>query len=773
MNKSSLIVKLLCISLFFAAVNAFANNLNIYGQAGIHKTQSAKTLGHGRFGLGFFVEGAGLNNIIQNERFSYTCSENSEGCSFGMSNYVGGNVYPFLSLGLSDYFDFGISLPIYGDYLRVDYPDDDNLSAGGWGDLLISSKVRVPFEDDFPLNLALVLGFSIATGKQDLREVRGYGPWVRSPAYLNVNSDYPLLQGENTSPYTNLNSAGKVGLAVTFDFEKMRNKIPLQFHLNWGYRMMLGESGNDYPGVQNMAVALELTPAEFITLFTEFYADIPSKSPKLSEEFSFADLSTATAGISFHLSKKVDIQLGAQFLLGDDSKYVNNLAINLADSKYATYNARLIPNIMAFGGLTVQLFVIEEEWEEEYRNPDTDGDGICDPWVRETGRQQEFSRVCTGLDLCPYEEGSLENRGCPQEEAVEAAPPTVVFSVNPETVAEGQYVTLKWITTNATDVSIEGIGSVSLPQGSKRVRPTETTTYTITVTGPGGTRTESVEVTVEAAAGPSVIFNSSQESIQPGQTVTLSWIVTDATEVSIEGVGIVPPGVVLPKDSKKVKPTETTTYTITAKGLGGITTETLEVVVETPPVPTIIFTASAETIQKGQNVTLNWVVNNATEVSIEGIGKVPAQFSRKLKPTETTTYTLTATGPGGTQMAMVDVEVEEIAKKVNLKGVNFLSGKAELTLDARRVLDDVAEQLLASPEVKIEIHGHTDNQGTAKANQDLSERRAKAVVSYLARKGVGANRMRAVGLGQDVPIADNKTADGRELNRRIEMIRMD
>jgi outer membrane protein OmpA-like peptidoglycan-associated protein len=148
--------------------------------------------------------------------------------------------------------------------------------------------------------------------------------------------------------------------------------------------------------------------------------------------------------------------------------------------------------------------------------------------------------------------------------------------------------------------------------------------------------------------------------------------------------------------------------------------------------------------------------------------------TRKVKPTETTTYTLKATGKGGTQIETAEVAISQpIEAKVNLKGVNFLSGKAELTLNAKQVLDGIAEQLLAAPNVSIEIHGHTDNVGKQKANQELSERRARAVVGYLATKGVKMTRMKAVGFGQDAPVADNNTAAGREQNRRIEMIRVD
>jgi outer membrane protein OmpA-like peptidoglycan-associated protein len=763
MSKPNLIRKFFCLWLFLVAANAFADNLNIYGQSGFHKTQSAKTLGHGRFGLGFFLEGSGIGNIIRYERFcQQNDSPNTEPECFFISNYTGGNAYPFLSFGLSDYFDFGISIPLYGEYLRIKNDEQkfstDNLSAGGWGDLLISSKTRVPFDEKVPLDLALILAFYIATGRQDLGETNNYGPWVRDPAFLHSKENQPLVPGKAASSYTNTNHRGKVGVAATFDFGKMKHSAPLLAHLNWGYRWNLGEGGNNYPSVQNLAAALELTPVEFLTLSGEFYTDI-------SKNFGFMDLSTATFGMSFHLSKAVDIQLGAQFLLG--GKYIDSLTINAGEGTRAFYSGRPVPRTLAFGGLTFKLSVLkeEEEWEEEYRNPDTDGDGVCDPWVRETGRQREFANVCGGIDLCPYEEGPVKNKGCPYEEVAEAAP-TVVFSVNPEVVAEGQSATLKWITTNADGASIEGIGAVSL-QGSRRVNPKETTTYTITATGAGGTRTESVEVIVEAASGPSIVFSASHESIQPGQSATLNWMVSDADEVSIEGIGSVPD-----KGSRRVKPTETTSYVIVATGKGGTRREMVEIVVESA-LPGIIFTASAESVQKGQSVTLNWTVTNASEVNLEGIGPVQAQGSRRVKMSASRTFILTATGPGGTQTATVDVEAEEIARQVNLKGVNFLSGKAELTLDARRVLDDVAEQLLASPEVKIEIHGHTDSQGNAKSNQDLSERRAKAVVSYLASKGVKANRMRSAGFGSDVPIADNKTSEGRELNRRIEMIRVD
>jgi outer membrane protein OmpA-like peptidoglycan-associated protein len=117
------------------------------------------------------------------------------------------------------------------------------------------------------------------------------------------------------------------------------------------------------------------------------------------------------------------------------------------------------------------------------------------------------------------------------------------------------------------------------------------------------------------------------------------------------------------------------------------------------------------------------------------------------------------------------VEVKKIEKKVTLRGVNFKTGSADLTFESHQILNGVVEQLLAYPEVEIEIRGHTDNVGSNRSNQRLSERRAQSVVDYLGGKGVARNRMKATGYGENQPVAPNKTADGRRQNRRIEMYR--
>jgi outer membrane protein OmpA-like peptidoglycan-associated protein len=107
------------------------------------------------------------------------------------------------------------------------------------------------------------------------------------------------------------------------------------------------------------------------------------------------------------------------------------------------------------------------------------------------------------------------------------------------------------------------------------------------------------------------------------------------------------------------------------------------------------------------------------------------------------------------------------------KGVNFISGKAALTLDAQRILMEIAETMQAHSEISFKVVGHTDNVGSRDAIQELSENRAKSVVDFLVSRGISASRLEYEGRGSDQPIASNNTASGREKNRRIEFQRTD
>jgi outer membrane protein OmpA-like peptidoglycan-associated protein len=116
----------------------------------------------------------------------------------------------------------------------------------------------------------------------------------------------------------------------------------------------------------------------------------------------------------------------------------------------------------------------------------------------------------------------------------------------------------------------------------------------------------------------------------------------------------------------------------------------------------------------------------------------------------------------------VKEEVKQLFSKA-LTGIQFETGKDIIKKNSFPILDQVVKVMMENPEYKLDIFGHTDNQGDSNKNLDLSERRAKAVEKYLIEKGVPQSRIVAVkGFGSTMPVADNSTAEGRAKNRRVE-----
>jgi len=110
----------------------------------------------------------------------------------------------------------------------------------------------------------------------------------------------------------------------------------------------------------------------------------------------------------------------------------------------------------------------------------------------------------------------------------------------------------------------------------------------------------------------------------------------------------------------------------------------------------------------------------------------------------------------------------KVGKKVVLNNILFETGKSILTTSSYTELDRLVGILQDSPLMKIEISGHTDNTGSLDLNNRLSQNRAQAVVEYLVQKGIDRARLEYRGYGPSEPIADNATAEGRKMNRRVE-----
>ena len=225
-------------------------------------------------------------------------------------------------------------------------------------------------------------------------------------------------------------------------------------------------------------------------------------------------------------------------------------------------------------------------------------------------------------------------------------PPTVDFSAEPEMIDAGSSSTLSWSSENADACTIlPGIGTVDTT-GSITVSPAATTAYTITASGPGGTVSSTTTVTVNLPA-PTVTLSAAPLEITKSESATLTWMSTNADTCIISpAIGSVDASGSIP-----VSPVETTTYEITATGAGGAATTSVAVVV-IQPAPTVEITASPDAIHPGESATLTWNSTDAESCAIEpGIGEVAPSGSMTVSPTETTTYTITASGFGGDEIS--------------------------------------------------------------------------------------------------------------------------
>jgi outer membrane protein OmpA-like peptidoglycan-associated protein len=122
--------------------------------------------------------------------------------------------------------------------------------------------------------------------------------------------------------------------------------------------------------------------------------------------------------------------------------------------------------------------------------------------------------------------------------------------------------------------------------------------------------------------------------------------------------------------------------------------------------------------------------------------------------------------------AFASVKQEPRGMVITLSGeVLFASGKSDLMSGAQAKLSEVADALTKEDkDSKVVVEGHTDSQGGASYNQDLSQRRAQAVRDYLVTRGMASDRVTAAGFGPTRPIADNTSPEGRANNRRVEIV---
>jgi len=196
-----------------------------------------------------------------------------------------------------------------------------------------------------------------------------------------------------------------------------------------------------------------------------------------------------------------------------------------------------------------------------------------------------------------------------------------------------------------------------------------------------------------------------------------------------------------------------------------------------PAAPTATVAANPSVIQQGQPSLLTWQTSNANEITITGLGTLPPSGSRSITPSESTTYTLVAKGPGGTNEASARVTVnavmvhatpsptdEELFSR-SVKDVFFDYDKYAIRPSETTTVQNDETFLAQHPNIKVLVEGHCDDRGSEEYNIALGASRTESVKRALVQEGVPADRISTVSYGKERPFCTQDNEQCWQQNR--------
>jgi peptidoglycan-associated lipoprotein len=215
----------------------------------------------------------------------------------------------------------------------------------------------------------------------------------------------------------------------------------------------------------------------------------------------------------------------------------------------------------------------------------------------------------------------------------------------------------------------------------------------------------------------------------------------------------------------------------------------------TPPAPqpTASLSVSPQSIQPGGSATLTWSTQNATNVNIDGVGAVAPTGSQPVSPSSSTTYHLTAQGPGGTAEASARLTVTGAAQApppqpkiepqppatsqteaelfaTSMKDIYFDYDRYDLRAEDQATIAADAQFLKAHPSIKFTIEGHCDERGSTEYNLALGDNRANAARDALVKAGIAASQIRTVSYGKERPFCTEHNESCWQQNRRAHFV---
>ena len=357
--------------------------------------------------------------------------------------------------------------------------------------------------------------------------------------------------------------------------------------------------------------------------------------------------------------------------------------------------------------------------------PDPDNDSLCSPWVTDEGLLAEFANVCKGYDMCPGEAGPVANKGCPW----------------PDPDVDGDGLCDAWVTEKQLGYFFENPTDPNMKQCK------------------GVDKCPAEYGPIENEGCPLGNPDSDQDSVcdawvsERGMLDDYKSVCTGVDKCPNEKGPLATDG--CPTEDPDVDHDGVCDAWVTQKGMQDVFKDVCTGLDKCPYDSGSVKNDGCPLDNPDSDKEIGRASCREREGMLDmfagqcsGLDKCPFE----------------AGSPDADGCLVEEIKLE----------VYFASGKAKLTANSKRTLRELAKKLNSKErkDERYQILGYTDDRGNDKSNLKLSQKRADAVVTELVKNGVDKSRLEAVGMGEADPVADNSTAEGRELNRRIMMKRV-
>jgi len=694
------------LALGLATGSAFAQAGMEGGSDGLHQINT-KTLGQGNVSLG-----TGGNFAIGSWALSRGGVYETNGQRYSFNDWdfsQAGNI--FFGFGALDFIDVGVILPLYYEHANSSGTGGaSNMWTTSRGDLDLWAKIRAPFDTNKVFSLAAFLNIYMPTGEE------GAGVRPRHVWYLN--------SADKTAPFTALDWAFAAGLVSSFDLTKAGKPFRINLAANYVYPL-----NTDQTNTLTYAAGVNWLPKDWVDVFVEYSGEMRLQSKGNFKFNPMHDPMLLTPGFRFHLPYNIDFAVGLEVAVryfenptfdhDDDLKDCDELMLEYHGeegirSKYCYAATPLI------SGAALLSF----KFDAMPNRNDSDRDGVPDDKDKCPNNMKGLKVDANGCPIDSDGDGVIDDLDmCPNTPAgmivyYDGCIDSTALKLKGEENARAKARQDSSVSANANALVLDKDGDGILDD--KDQCPNTPAGIVVDITGcPSDFDKDGVADSKDKCPNT------------PAGTV-------------VDSVGC-------PSDFDK----------------DGVP-DNLDQCPNTPQGIEVDLTGCKMDADKdGIPDTRDRCPGTPAGMPVDSTG-CSMDFDKDGVPDNLDKCPNTLPGIRVNEMGCPLDKKEDLDQLK--KGIQFKTGSATLTKGSFSTLDDVAALMRKIPNANLEVQGHTDDKGSDQKNMKLSQDRAQAVVDYLINRGVEKDRLRAVGYGRSMPLADNKNEDGRAVNRRVELV---